>query len=78
MVIWNVPAATGKAVRVGKVTRAVAVPVPASAGTHTGPWNWFPQQRSSSVNFITTGAPPALAGGKATSSTGLQSSGTCS
>lgn len=70
--------ATVSVFKPGNEIFTVALPSPHCSGTPTGPWNWLPQQRSSSVYFAVTGAAPALAGGKVISRTGFTSSGTSS
>lgn len=76
IVTSNVLGPTLRLVSPGNETFTVALPSPTPAGTPTGPWNWSPQQRLSRVNLACTGGSPALAAGKAISSTGCTLSGT--
>jgi hypothetical protein len=53
-----------------KDTVTLALPLPASSGTRTGPWKRAAQQRSLSVYFASTGLPPGSLAGNSTSTTG--------
>lgn len=75
MVISPVVAAIGNAVNAGNETFTVTLPSAASSGTRTGPWNWLPQQRESSVNFATIAGASRFAAGNVISAIGLTSSG---
>jgi hypothetical protein len=57
-------------------TVTLAMPLPASSGTRTGPWKRADQQRSCSAYLARTGLPPGCLGGNSTSTIGQASPGT--
>src|SRR6516162_7207837 len=59
-----------------KVT--LAAPLPASRGTHTGPWNSVPQQRAVKSYRLQSGCPPRSLAGNSISTAGCRPFGTTS
>ena len=66
---------TGLTCQAANEILTLALPLPASSGTRTGPWKRAPQHRSFSVYLAVTGLPPGSLLGNSISTTGWTSFG---